>query len=55
MKYIPNQSKINELMSSMNLYERNFIIRDDKGKRTITHTWKSPYPIVYFKSTNIIK
>ena len=42
-------------MSSIDSYERNFIIKDDKGERTITHTWKYPYPIVYFKSTNTIK
>ena len=52
MKNVPNQLQINKLMSSMDSYERKFIIKDDKGERIITHTWKSPYPPMYFKSTN---
>ena len=49
--YIPEKEKIDKLMKSMDIYKKSFIIRNDKNEeKTIVHTWKNPYPEMYFKS-----
>ena len=48
--HIPAQNKIDELMNSMNNYQRSFKIKNDNGEEEIiTHTWNKPYPEMYFK------
>ncbi len=42
---LPNNSKIRELFNSMNNYQRKF----KNGDTEIIHTWKNPYPEMYFK------
>ena len=46
---MPKPYQIKELMDSMNNYKREFIIKDENGEKIITHTWKEPYPKMYFK------
>ena len=56
--YVPNKEKIDELMKSMNNYEKTFIIKNEKNEEIIkVHTWKDPYPEMYFakNSLNIIE
>ena len=50
---MPKDYQIKELMESMNNYKRIFIIKDDKEEKTIIHTWKEPYPKMYFQSNDI--
>ena len=56
---LPNKSKIDKLMNSMNDYKREFNVSTEKGKIIKIHTWKNPYPEMYFKNDinnqNIIK
>ena len=47
--HLPNKSKINQLMKSMDKYKRKFIIEDENGKTEIIHTWENPYPEMYSK------
>ena len=48
--YVPDKYLIDQLMLSMNIYTRTFTITNEKGiKEQITHTWKNPYPEMYFK------
>ena len=47
--HLPNQDKINQLFLSMDNYERKFKIHEEKGITTKIHTWKDPYPEMYFK------
>ena len=48
--HIPDKPKIDELMDSMNNYQRSFKIVNDEGKEEIiTHTWVNPYPKMFFK------
>ena len=48
-KHVPRRYLIEELMNSMNTYTRTFNIIDEKGKKVqIIHTWKNPYPPMYF-------
>ena len=43
--YIPPKEKIDELMKSMETYEKSFIIKNEKNEDVIKiHTWKNPYP-----------
>ena len=52
--YIPDKSKIEELMKSMDNYKRSFKVINDEGIVTIQeHTWKKPYPKMYFKKNDI--
>ena len=56
--YVPNKEKIDELMKSMNNYEKTFVIKNEKNEEIIkVHTWKDPYPEMYFakNSLNIIE
>ena len=51
--HIPNKEKIEQLMDSMNNYQRSFKIINDKGEEEIiTHTWANPYPEMFFKKEN---
>ena len=48
--HLPNEKKIEELMKSMEYYEREFTITDENGEtKKIIHTWKNPYPEIYMK------
>ena len=57
--YIPPKEKIDELMKSMDNYEKSFIIKNDNNEDiTRIHTWKNPYPEMFFvkdKQSNKIK
>ena len=47
--YVPPKEKIDELMKSMNTYEKSFVIKNDKNENiTKIHTWKNPYPEMFF-------
>ena len=51
--YNPPQNKIDQLFDSMNKYQRNFKIENDKGEQEIiTHTWNKPYPEKIVKKEN---
>ena len=50
--HIPPKEKINQLMNSMNNYKRIFKITNEDGETEIVHTWKNPYPQMYFKKYN---
>ena len=50
VNHLPSKDKINQLMNSMKNYKRSFkIINDNNEEQTIVHTWKKPYPKMYFK------
>ena len=50
---IPDKHKIEQLMNSMNNYQRSFKIINDKGEEEIiTHTWSNPYPKMFIKKEN---
>ena len=50
VNHLPDKNKIKELMKSMDNYQRSFkIINQDNEEQTIVHTWKNPYPKMYFK------
>ena len=52
--YIPDKEKIDKLMESMNNYEKSFIIKNGKNEEIIkVHTWKDPYPIMYFSKNSL--
>ena len=52
--YIPNKEKINKLIESMNNYEKSFAIKKEKNEEIIkVHTWKDPYPAMYFAKNDI--
>ena len=52
--YVPNKEKIDELMKSMNNYEKTFIIKNEKNEEIIkVHTWKDPYPEMYFAKNSL--
>ena len=48
--HVPSKQLIQNLFDSMNTYTNTFNIKDENGK-TIQkiHTWKTPYPEMYFK------
>ena len=49
--YIPPKEKIDELMKSMETYEKSFIIKNENNEDIIKiHTWKNPYPEMYIKN-----
>ena len=50
---MPKSHQIKELMDSMNNYQRNFEINDENGEIIKVHTWKDPYPKMYFKVNEI--
>ena len=47
---IPKKEKIEMLMKSMDYYKMDFI--DNEGKKVV-HTWKNPYPKMYYMSTKM--
>ena len=48
--HVPDKPLINELMDSMDNYTKTFNIIDEKGNKIErVHTWKDPYPPMYFK------
>ena len=47
--HLPNKAKIDKLMKSIDTYKRTFIIKDENGEKKIVHTWKNPYPEIFFK------
>lgn len=49
---MPKPYQIIELMDSMNNYERIFTLNDENGETIKIHTWKDPYPKMYFKDNN---
>ena len=50
MHELPSKEKIDQLMDSMNNYQRNFRIINDNGEEEIiTHTWANPYPEMFFQ------
>ena len=48
-EHLPNKDKIEELMQSMNNYERIFEIEEGNDIRKIKHTWKNPFPEMHIK------
>ena len=47
--HIPSSTLIKQLMDSLNTYTRTFIITDENGKKIKkVHTWKDPYPPMFF-------
>ena len=50
--HLPNEREIKELMESMDTYEREFKINDNGQAIKIVHTWKNPYPEMYFKKND---
>ena len=49
---MPKPYQIKELMDSMSNYERIFTLNDENGETIKIHTWKDPYPKMYFKDSN---
>ena len=47
--HLPDKNKIQELMQSMNNYERIFEIEEGGQIKKIKHTWKNPFPEMYMK------
>ena len=47
--HLPQAYQIKQLMDSMQNYKREFKIQTDNGENTKIHTWKNPYPKMYFK------
>ena len=48
--HLPSESKISELKKSMGSYKRTFNIESENGQIIKKeHTWKEPYPQMYFK------
>ena len=43
-----DKNKLKELMKSMKLYKRKFIVKDGKGEIIKIHTWENPYPEIFF-------
>ena len=47
---LPNEEKIEELMKSMDNYENIFKIKKDGEEIIKIHTWKNPYPEIFYKN-----
>ena len=49
--HVPSDYLVNQLMYSLNNYTRTFTITNEKGEKIKkVHTWKDPYPPMFFKS-----
>ena len=48
-KEVPSKYYIDQLMKSMDNYKRVFRVQTEKGIVQKIHTWKDPYPEMYFK------
>ena len=51
--HLPNKSKIDYLIKSMDNYVRTFTIKEANGEKEIIHTWKNPYPKMHFTATKM--
>lgn len=49
---IPSKEKMAILMKAMNTYKKTFLIKDENGQKEILHTWKDPYPKMYYQNEN---
>ena len=54
-----SKDQIETLMKSMDKYVRTFVVPEEEGKMhmtitTITHTWKNPYPKMYYSSNQMV-
>ena len=47
--HLPTKEKIYKLMNSMENYKQVFKIKNEDEETEIVHTWKNPYPKMYFK------
>ena len=47
--HLPNQNEIEDLMKSMDNYERIFIIKEEDKEIIKIHTWKNPYPKMFLE------
>ena len=53
--YIPEKEKIEQLMKSMDTYEKTFEIKNNENEIIKkVHTWKNPYPKMFFKNDSIL-
>lgn len=53
--HLPNKEKIDQLIKSMETYEKVFYIKNEDNKTyKIVHTWKEPYSEIYFKKDKIL-
>ena len=55
---LPDKNKIEKLIKSMDNYQKIFIIEEGNKKIEKIHTWKNPYPEMFFKknkNNNVIK
>ena len=53
---LPDKNKIEQLMKSMNYYQKSFtVINDNREKEIKTHTWSNPYPEIYHQKNKEIK
>ena len=50
MHHLPDKAKIERLMNSMNSYERDFMVKEQDKNVKIHHTWKDPYPKMYYSN-----
>ena len=46
MPHIPDKTKIDKLMKSMDTYQRPFY----DGQKQVIHTWKNPFPKMYYSN-----
>ena len=52
LHYPPTTEQVKRLMASMNEYERTFKVKEGDKIINIKHTWKEPYPKMYFATDN---
>ena len=50
---LPNKEQIEKLMKSMDNYKMTFSLNNNGEKIVKVHTWKNPYPEIYFNRNNI--
>ena len=50
LNHLPSNNRIEELMDSMNNYERTFRVKEHDKVKEIKHTWKDPYPKMYYSN-----
>ena len=50
--HIPSKNKIDQLMKSMDTYTRTFNVNDGNKIIKKVHTWKNPYPEMFFKKND---
>ena len=51
----PSKELIESLLKSMDSYERTFIVKENDKETKIVHTWKNPYPRMYYSNKNKIE